>query len=310
MKNIINKIILLYALILSTNLISMDDPYHLLKKDDKWISIDGKEAWSYNSSTKKWTNIDPTQYHLSQDGRDLFKLENKEPKSILENFKKFLLIKKLNGEDFEYVNQVVKGKFTRHQQFLLKTLSDEDFKKLNRYIFITLEKLADMDKELELSEHDIKNLTSLIELLINLKKFNGKLTNSGRNFLSLAYVANIEDLIDLLIRSGSMGILSSIYVNYLLETACADNKSNIVKLLIRYGAWVDSHNGKPLISAASKGNKEIVELLIRSGAKIGGITAVDRATKKGHKDIVELLKINGIGFKGEKPSPSHSCAIV
>ena len=54
----------------------------------------------------------------------------------------------------------------------------------------------------------------------------------------------------------------------------------------------------PLHEGAYNGNKEIVELLITSGAdvnamKIDGMTPVDMATFSNHNEIVELLRKHG-----------------
>lgn len=60
----------------------------------------------------------------------------------------------------------------------------------------------------------------------------------------------------------------------------------------------DSRGGMPLHPAALRGHKDLVELLIMSGADVNakdarGMTALDLAKQRGHTEVVELLRKHG-----------------
>lgn len=85
------------------------------------------------------------------------------------------------------------------------------------------------------------------------------------------------------------------------------NFFRIVELLLKRGAAVDSmekKNGQSsLVLCASRGDLEIMELLIQHGADVNlqdryGLTALHWAARSGHTDIVELLL-----EKGAYPNP-------
>ena len=85
-----------------------------------------------------------------------------------------------------------------------------------------------------------------------------------------------------------------------LQWAALEGHKEIVELLIDTGANVNawSKYGTPLHYAASGGYKEIVELLIAKGADVNvkdvrGETALQKAASGGHKGIAELLIANG-----------------
>jgi ankyrin repeat protein len=79
--------------------------------------------------------------------------------------------------------------------------------------------------------------------------------------------------------------------------ATLSERKDVIKILLAYGAEVDSRSGDgrtPLILAAGKGNKEIVSMLLQAGADPSltdqtGATAESTATAKGFREIVELL---------------------
>ncbi|MCL4360955.1 ankyrin repeat domain-containing protein [Candidatus Dependentiae bacterium] len=323
MKNLMNKFIFLLILSASTNLISM--------------------RYIYDRSTKQWTKVSD-QIKLLQEVQDLFKLEDKDPKSIFENFKKFKLLEKADKDGFAYANEIISGGFSRYQKFLLNNLTDEDFLKLNRYLFLILEQLT--TKEITLETYDVNNLISLIELVIDLKKLIITLeNNAGQDLLNLAWKANQIDLFKkLLEQKFNANKPINEKGDTLLTHFCKVGNIKIVKLLIKAGADFDKLNkenvspityaaynkhkeiveilikagskrclGIALINAAAVGDKEIVELLINAGAEIdekaaGGHTAISEAIKYGYKDIADILRINGSGFKKEKKS--KSCNIV
>jgi ankyrin repeat protein len=84
-----------------------------------------------------------------------------------------------------------------------------------------------------------------------------------------------------------------------LRQAAHDGKKAEVESCLEKGAKVNARNlDTPLTAAVKGGNKEVVTLLISSGATIDftnddGDTALDIAARSGKKDIVELLLKSG-----------------
>ncbi|OGM44005.1 ankyrin repeat protein [Aspergillus bombycis] len=82
-----------------------------------------------------------------------------------------------------------------------------------------------------------------------------------------------------------------------LHIAIAHDWDNIVHLLLRHGADIDSRSDggwTPLHNACDKGAKEIVRILLRTGAKINsqllnGVTPLHLAAQAGHTDVVQCL---------------------
>jgi ankyrin repeat protein len=108
----------------------------------------------------------------------------------------------------------------------------------------------------------------------------------------------------------------------LLFATLSEHK-DVIKILLDYGAEVDSRSGDgrtPLILAASKGNKEIVNMLLQAGADPSltdqsGATAESTAAAKGFREIAELLNgrtvtkpANTPAVVSGSPSPSGSPA--
>ncbi|HEX3446478.1 MAG TPA: ankyrin repeat domain-containing protein [Chthoniobacterales bacterium] len=79
--------------------------------------------------------------------------------------------------------------------------------------------------------------------------------------------------------------------------ATLSERKDVIKILLDYGAEVDSRSGDgrtPLILAASKGNKDLVSMLLQAGADPSltdqsGATAESTAAAKGFREIAELL---------------------
>ncbi|HJQ69089.1 MAG TPA: ankyrin repeat domain-containing protein [Blastocatellia bacterium] len=87
-----------------------------------------------------------------------------------------------------------------------------------------------------------------------------------------------------------------------LQTAAGMGKTDIVRLLIRKGADVNqkAQGGfTPLMQAALAGRTEVAEILLEAGADpdaaetVTGKTAADWADEKNHKEIVQMLVRHG-----------------
>lgn len=84
-----------------------------------------------------------------------------------------------------------------------------------------------------------------------------------------------------------------------LSIACSKGNLEIVRLLLDSGAWTDNEKNdyeswNPLMCAVHNGNIEIVKLLVERGANVdvirdGGNTALSIAKESNHQSIVEYL---------------------
>ena len=89
------------------------------------------------------------------------------------------------------------------------------------------------------------------------------------------------------------------FLNEPFVTACSSGNIGQAQLLLKRGASPDAYGvdfiDTALTAASAAGHREIVLLLIRSGARLdlkdsSGKTALDRAEEGGHKDIALVLR--------------------
>ena len=81
-------------------------------------------------------------------------------------------------------------------------------------------------------------------------------------------------------------------INYSLPKFAEKGQSEIVKLLLEAGAYVDAQDefgGTALMSATIAGKAEVVKLLLSAGAKDEAAAALKSAVKDGYSEIVKLL---------------------
>ncbi|MDD5613821.1 MAG: ankyrin repeat domain-containing protein [Candidatus Omnitrophica bacterium] len=111
-------------------------------------------------------------------------------------------------------------------------------------------------------------------------------------------IATLRDLLS----KGADPNATNMFGMYALGTAASKGNLDMIKILLENGADINSQDDMmgwtPLISAANKGNNEAVKLLIDRGAIIdaadtAGYTALIYAATAGYKDTVELLVKSG-----------------
>jgi ankyrin repeat protein len=143
----------------------------------------------------------------------------------------------------------------------------------------------------------------IAELLINAgADINKEFLQNGESPLEYAIRQKTPSIVELLIRRGADINKFDIYGKPLINKAIKENATDIVKILIEGGFNVNKKedggdNNTPLIIASEEGRKEIVELLLKSGADINGInkkreTALICAACKGRYETSKIL-ING-----------------
>ena len=83
-------------------------------------------------------------------------------------------------------------------------------------------------------------------------------------------------------------INKELHLSMALQQACAYNKIDVAKLLLKNGATLTRNNNRELNDACSKGNLELVTFLLSNGAVPDDLTLKLSCTK-GNLDIVKLL---------------------
>ncbi|TET36989.1 MAG: ankyrin repeat domain-containing protein [Planctomycetota bacterium] len=123
---------------------------------------------------------------------------------------------------------------------------------------------------------------------------------SGNTPLYWAVLEKHNDITALLIEKGADVNATPEDFSYVQSFAIRGDK-RILELLIKNGAKVDKKevNGRtPLCLATMIGYKQIVELLIKKGADVNSLdrsegSILDWAIWRGHKDIADLLRSHG-----------------
>lgn len=120
----------------------------------------------------------------------------------------------------------------------------------------------------------------------------------GETALMLAARNKNPELGGFLLEAGANPDLRNKYGETATMLACYYGQLNLVKQLYAKGAKIDHDGWNPLIYAASKGYKEIVDFLLGYGARIdattdNGTTALMMAVRGNHHDTVELLLKHG-----------------
>lgn len=120
------------------------------------------------------------------------------------------------------------------------------------------------------------------------------------NFKAVDFLLEFDPIVDMKDNDGYTALFY----------ACEKGFKNIVNLLLSIKGHfsdvneIDNNLRSPIIVAVRYGHKEIVEILIKEGAKISqrdkfDLTALDLALSYGHKDIVDTLINADVNFKGK-----------
>ncbi|MBK8394030.1 MAG: AAA family ATPase [Leptospiraceae bacterium] len=116
--------------------------------------------------------------------------------------------------------------------------------------------------------------------------------------INYAVARSSLEILELLLKNGANPNFTTSGPITTLGQACANGKLDMVKLLLTWGARVDGYEATakktPIIVAAEKGKKEIVESLLAAHADPNwkdryGTNALEYAQKSGHTQIVSLL---------------------
>ena len=135
---------------------------------------------------------------------------------------------------------------------------------------------------------------------------NGKLVNHSNNkgWTPLHYAADNgnKKMVEYLLHKGAKVNARTNKGRTPAYIASSQNKPEVLELLIAKGADIDIPAGRtertPLMRAAKKGFKPIVEILLNSGANVNiksnsGWTALHNAAEEGYLEIVKLLVKRG-----------------
>ena len=187
---------------------------------------------------------------------------------------------------------------------------DREFIKLMLANGIDVKDLGNISTETTpLYQAALKGHKELVELLLE-KGANPNMRTTTKNILAIggttaligATKGGYKEIVELLIRDGAdVDTLGAIEF---LRNAKYGSTTKGAK-----SAWSTHHDytvSSPLLEAAAKGHKEIVELLIANKADINitdltGVNPLMKAAREGHIEIVRLLVANGADINASSP---------
>ena len=200
----------------------------------------------------------------------------------------FICLNEINDDDGNTaLKRAVNRGHTEMVNILLERGADPNYKTTN-------------ESEYPLIEACIRNNTKIVKMLVD----NGAdmtVRDSEEDLTPLHLVSsngNIE-LVQFFLDKGADVNSNTDDGPTALMTACINEHTNIVKMLINNGADInrqDNNNGAtPLIEASFRDNPEIVSLLLENGADVNiidkwGDSAITKAIEYENTEVVTLIK--------------------
>ncbi|MCL4361015.1 ankyrin repeat domain-containing protein [Candidatus Dependentiae bacterium] len=189
---------------------------------------------------------------------------------------------------------------------LFKDYSEDDFLKLNQFVFETIAKLA---LYLKPSEKDLKDSYFILrEILVPLKKLDPNLKDDTikRNLLIHAVNANLRNVVSFLLKNQIFNINEGDRLGHTpLIRATMEGYKDIVKLLIDYAtnytSWninaKDIQGMNALMHAQAHNLTDIADILIKAGAK---------STEEDFKKLNQYV-LDSVGLK---ELPAHLPSLI
>ncbi|CAG9980499.1 unnamed protein product [Clonostachys byssicola] len=136
--------------------------------------------------------------------------------------------------------------------------------------------------------------------------------NDGRSALTAATIGGHLHIVRLLLKSGAPVNVQGgkDYIRPAIAEACVHGRKGILQLLLQHGQGVNHHTSPPLVFASMHGNIEMARMLLEKNAEIDafeselGWNALMTAASSGKIELVELLLNHGadINLQGKDGS--------
>jgi serine/threonine-protein phosphatase 6 regulatory ankyrin repeat subunit B len=146
------------------------------------------------------------------------------------------------------------------------------------------------------------NCRKAIRLLLEYGEDVNQNDKNGATYLMKASLNERVPIVKTLLKNGAnVSLKGAKWNDTALHFGCIGGSLEVVDLLIKHGAKIDTRNKRgvtPLMYASAKGHVKIVERLLGKGADVNvklnnGVTALKIAQKRKHHEVEEILKRHG-----------------